>query len=422
MEITKNGIPYIDISGVNCWIAYLIPYSKENRIDYDEIVRFQNECIKKKIFGMGWNSDAFKSEKEAAIKKEYDIKENDTFKKFYKGKDESAITAFEKYKEINPGDYVIFRSKESHYYIGKVTTNAYYRVNEDEKDLLAWRCKVEKWVEYKTQEEIASEIVGRFSQRQHKTIDRICDYRLKLSVIAAYENGKDTEGNYLDESKKKYRIPKIKIDKNNFVSCLNYTELEDVVYTYINSLHKDEGYKLYPSSCKVNHQKYEYTFFHKTKNPITCQVKNRHEINVDDYKGESKMYEKIYLFSGYGFTKETINSYKDSNIVLISQADLYSALDEYLTHRNLSNFYHYDKNAQSNLQKLDLSKFEKTERWSSDNKRRLTQYKVFDQKIEFFDKNIFYSEEFDALIIESNKSQKTLEYVKENLEYKLTSP
>lgn len=421
MKTTKNGIPYIDISGVNCWIAYLIPYIKENRIDYDEIVRFQNECIKKKIFGMGWNSDAFKSEKEAATEKEYDIKENDTFKKFYKGKDESAITAFKKYKKINPGDYVIFRSKESHYYIGKVTTNAYYRVNEDEKDLLAWRCKVEKWVEYKTQEEIASEIVGRFSQRQHKTIDRICDYRLKLSVIAAYENGKDTEGNPINENERVYNIPKIKIDKNNFVSCLNYTELEDVVYVYINSLHRDEGYRLYPSSCKVNHQKYEYTFFHKTKDPISCQVKNHEKIDAEIYEKEAKKYEKIYLFSGYAFSEESINKFKGSNIVIINQSDLFSALDEYLAHRNLSAFYEYKKDAPNNLEKLDLNKFTETKRWSSKYEIRLTQCKKTDQYVCFYDDAIFYSEEFDALIFNSKEKEqfkKEFEYVKENLKYK----
>ncbi len=432
MKTTKNEIPYIDISGVNCWIAYLMPFSQEEKSNYKEIERFQNECIEKKIFGMGWNVENFLPYGKADECGRFFISDNNNYIDLFKNKDKEkseenaeiseedsnqekehpAIKAYNNYANIHPGDYVIIRLKNSHYYIGKIATNAYYLKNEDKKNLLAWRCKVEKWVEYKTQEEMASEIVGRFSQRLHRTIEIVKDYRLKLSIISAYEKK-------IEEKERIYNVPKVKLTRYNFVSCLTYTELEDLVYVYINSLHEKEGYKLYPSSCKVNHQKYEYTLFHQSKNPITCQVKNKDYIKAEDYENEMDKFEKIYLFSGLGFDKKTTEKYEHTKIVIINNDELFTKLGEYLQFRQLNDFYIFRPNMENSLDKLDLpSDFKQIKRWSL----RKKQYKKDEQYICFSHDDFFYADEFEALINNLSDSdnenfKETIEFVKSNLKH-----
>jgi hypothetical protein len=50
-----KGIPFINIADVNCWLVYLMPVSSDKRTDYDLVDKMQRECIKRKIFGMGWD-------------------------------------------------------------------------------------------------------------------------------------------------------------------------------------------------------------------------------------------------------------------------------------------------------------------------------------------------------------------------------
>ncbi len=426
MKITKNGIPYIDINGINCWIAYLMPFSSNDR-NYSVIKEYQEKCIQKNIFGMGW-INSFISNKNPVYRNESYITALEMYNRYnmlskeeQSEYDKAAINAYENYLKIRPGDYVIMRLKNSHYYIGKVSTEAYYLENEDDDNRLSWRCRVEKWVEYKTQEEIASEIVGRFSQKLHPTIDIINNPRQKLTVIAAYENGIDLKGNALEEKEKVHNIPKIKINKYNFDSCFHYTELEDLVYVYIKSIHEKEGYRLYPSSCKVNHAKYEYTLFHPDKKPISCQVKNKAKIDATEYEEEQEQYEKIYLYSGLGFDEEIIQKYKNSNIIIISREELSSVLDEYIKFKGLNTFY--TQRVENIYGELDLTNFVEATKWSKNFKKRIKQYKNDTLNLYFSNYDIFYSKEFDALIfnsseenIESNKL--CVEYLKNNLKYK----
>lgn len=414
MKTTKNGLSYIDISGVDCWIAYLMPFSNENRTP-EIIGRFQSECIKNNVFGMGWNFERFEPKSTSDENGRYYITENE--KKNYESAcngNSAAINAFKQYSNMKEGDYVVVRLKNSHYYFGKISCKAY--CYNDKDDPLSWRCDVERWIEYDTQEDVASEIIGRFSQRIHPTVDRVSNYRLKLTIIASYEN---------KSQNKSYNIPKVKINKYNFASCLDYAELEDLVFEYINNKHKNEGYKFYPSSCKINRQKYEFALIQKNKKPITCQVKNHQKINIDDYIKDSDVYEKIYLFSGEGYEKKSNVDLRKTNIVIISNDELYSMMSLYLENKKLSSFYKFDDQEDPVLDKLDLPSDyfdDKSGKRYSKKASTKVQYKKDNRFICFENNDIFYSDEYDALVINfQDKDERKFEivdYVKNHLSYK----
>lgn len=209
------------------------------------------------------------------------------------------------YSEIKKDDLVITRLKNGKYYIGRVETEATYSDGTDlealdkksKSDGFSWCCKVHKWYEY-TESELPIDIVGRFSQRYHSTIQNIANDRIKLLLISTYQK----------KAKKKYRytdinIPKILLNKENFATALNYMDLEDLVYLYI--LNKEEkNYRLLPSQCKISKVKYEFNLFNKDDitDKITCQVKNQGIVFLNDYKkdADEKEFTKIYLFSGIG--------------------------------------------------------------------------------------------------------------------------
>jgi hypothetical protein len=283
-------IPFINIADNDVWIVYLMPFTSEKRTDYERVNKLQQGCIKDKVFGMGWDIPCFsygtKMTNETAA--EYVDKYN------AQGWNVSN-DAVNGYKNIKKGDYVIMRLKNSHYYVGKVSSEGAFYIHQPEHPiygLFSWGATVEKWIEYSNDGEIPSEIVGRFSQRLHPTIQRVSPYRQRLLIMGMYENK-------LPEQAREINIPKLHISSNNFVGSLNYWELEDLVAFYIVEKHNADGYRLLPSSCKVNQQKFEFRFVANNKKPITCQVKShpKESIQMKNYV-EDTSYEKIYIFSG----------------------------------------------------------------------------------------------------------------------------
>lgn len=297
-------IPFIDIADTQCWLIYLMPFNSSDRTDYERVLNFQQECIKRGVFGMGWDLDCL----------EYGTPmtpENaDYYTKAYNDRYEpEGWTVSDKsvssYQSIKKGDYVVTRMKNGHYFVGKVSSDgAYYLYKNNDQffGLFSWGGDVEEWFEYETDDEIPSEIAGRFSQRLHPTIQRVSGYRQRLLVISMYENK-------VEEGKKAFEIPKLKITPYNFVRSLTYMQLEDLVALYIDKKWHDTGYRLLPSSCKVSQQNYEFRFVAPNRKPITCQVKNQQEIYLDHYVSESG-YEFIYIFSGV-WDREEIDKLRD---------------------------------------------------------------------------------------------------------------
>ncbi len=271
-----KNIGYIDISGVQCWMIYLMPFDKSERTDYDLVNDLQQKCVKNKIFGMGWDLPCFDFEtlmtdENADI---YAEKYRDKYSSEGWSVSEDAING---YKAIKKGDYVITRLKNGHYIVGRVSSDGaiyIYNQNDPVYGLFSWGGTVDRWIEYSNDDEIPAEIVGRFSQRIHSTIQRIAPYRQRMLVISMYERA---------EEHPRFNIPKLHIGENNFVRSLTYMELEDLVALFISKKHSEEGYKLIPSSCKVSQQNYEFRFIARGKKPITCQVKNQKDIEIQNY-------------------------------------------------------------------------------------------------------------------------------------------
>lgn len=410
------NIPFIDISNTNCWLVNLLPFGDNSTIE--EIKRFQAECIKHSVFGMGWdclyaNSPVYTELDETEKEKHIKVCENCKEKKC-----PVSDEILKRYLKVKPGDYVITRLKNAHYYIGKVITKAFYSYGKEKIEHLSWCCKVEKWIEYENESMIPSEILGRFSQRNHSTIEKIAAYRTKLLLISTYEKK-------IDEKERLFNVPTLHITQNNFCRCLNYTELEDLVYLYIYRKHKDENYLCFPSSAKINRAKFEFSFISSNNEmkPISCQVKNQEYIEIENYVNEPS-YRLIYLFSGKWCQKnvdEFRKQYADSNIVFISPLELYGLFADYLTYSDKSDFYITDKKAENNILS-DISKFTQKYNFKKINKsfcyrnkelnKKQIKYDETEDWICFSSDDLFYSKEFNALILSGNVDKEIIEYIK----------
>lgn len=323
----------IDISEINnFWMVYLMPFSKEERNE-EYVIEYQKYCIEQGIFGMGWSGNCKNNElidllgeksidsplDEALIKKykeifKTEVKElegkdttylyKEAYKKLNNGV-ETSQSSIDNFRSIKVKDLVITRLKDGNYYIGQVIQEegkgVCFYSNQKYKDKLAelskgeskssgmsWCCKVDKWRLF-SEQEMPEDIVGRFSQRKHSTIQNIRDDRIQMLMINIFKRNSDTE------------LPKITLNKNNFTRALNYKELEDLVCEYILDIHKE--YKLLPSKCKISKPKYEFDLIN-AKNIedkyITCQVKNLEKVLYSNYEKDAHKFKKIYLFSGIG--------------------------------------------------------------------------------------------------------------------------
>lgn len=184
----NREIPFLDMRRspgdiINCWIVYLMPFDSDERSDYDKIHAFQKACIDNNIFGMGWDLTKEPLHFGTPIQEGADI-----YKERY-GPNRSMEYPLNQYKSIRKGDYVLMRLKNGHYYVGRTAGSAIYLQQEQEPFAnLSWGCQVERWEEYTSEEDIPSELRGRFSQRRHSTIQRMDKYRPRLLTMKLYED------------------------------------------------------------------------------------------------------------------------------------------------------------------------------------------------------------------------------------------
>ncbi len=401
----NKEIPFVDLADTTCWMIYLMPFGSEERTDYKKVYDFQKSCIENKIFGMGWCPWVLKNTivYGTAITPEYVETHFKLLKILYKEKgwgdvEQGALDALNQYNNIRKGDYVMTQIKNGHYYIGRVSSDVIYVYNEQENapnGFLSWGAMVEEWIEFQNDSELPSELVGRFSSRYHKTIERNNWYRQNMLIISAYE-GRAEKKNPLF-----YDMPKLIINKNNFVRSCNYKELEDLVSVFIADKHKNNGYYLLPSSCKISEHNYEFRFESKFGKPITCQVKNQSEdIRLEEYVFESS-YEKIYIFCGKWNDNDVENYNAEYNkrnpaIYIIKPEELFKMAD-YINMFN-SSLYNTDFNGLRDMSTFKLDNFTKiNKRFGKFNPRAYKESIGFLSFIK--DGCLFYSEEFDALIL-----------------------
>lgn len=384
---SQNEIPFIDISETQCWMVYIMPFNSGERTNYQLVDSFQRRCIEERVFGMGWDLPCF--EYGTPISEENACIYADKYKERWGG--QVSDDALKGYLQIKKNDYVIMRLKNSHYYVGRVSSDSafyMYKENDPLYGNLSWGCTVEQWIEYPTDDSVPSEIVGRFSQRLHSTIQRFAKYRQRLLVIAMYEN-------VFAEDQRHFIVPKLKIDASNFTESLNYRELEDLVALYISEHHKQDGYVLIPSSCKVSQPDYEFRFVSGHRKPITCQVKNKEIIEIDHYTGE-KAYERVYIFSGLWSNEEVENKrrmYGDySHIYIIKPSELFETLSNNLVFYN--NFYDYCAK-RTEPTELPLDKYRIVKK-----PKRIDECSISKNYACFVQNDgLFYSAEFGALIL-----------------------
>ena len=386
-------IPFIDIADLQCWMVYLMPFDRDDRTDYHRVDEFQRQCIEKKVFGMGWSLPCF--EYGTPISKESIAVHASKYKETHRGETISE-DALRGYCRIKKNDYIIMRLKNSHYYVGRVSCERSFYIHDDDDPVLnrlSWGGTVERWIEFPTDGDVPSEIVGRFSQRRHSTIQRITPYRQRLLVIAMYENSVEKSQRHCS-----LPIPKIKISPSNLIASLNYMELEDLVAIYITDKERQHGYHLLPSSCKINQPDYEFRFVADQKKPITCQVKNKESIDIKRYTSE-EAYERIYIFSGM-WSDEVVDglrkSYSDFNhIYVIKPSELFDTLKSNPVFQ--SRYYDYEMSAilPSELPLDNYIKKEESEKPNEKNEYSMDADFICFRKSD----GLFYSSEFGALIL-----------------------
>lgn len=300
----------IEIITNNVWQINLIPFDRRKATD-EEIFKFQERCRETNCFGIGWSigkitdGDPSRLDADKYIEK-YRKNESEKDKKNIKNN-------INNMKSIRKGDYIFTRLKNGNYYVGKVSNEAgYYSGDDEELSRLSFYSKVEEWKEV-TPAEMASEVIGRFSQRNQSTSRRISecnDRRYRFYKYAKTILGeKGDNGVYLDE--------------NNFIDCLNPDELEDLVGSYI--LNNNKGYQIIPSSCKKNTDLIEYIMVNSKGKAITLQVKNKQSIDISKYERIIDSYEKIYLFSDAGYENED-SDYDKNKIILVDKEQLWKHL------------------------------------------------------------------------------------------------
>ncbi len=321
----------MDLNKINCWIIYLMPFA--NRDD-PAIPAYQQMCVGAGIFGMGWPVDDSQIDQGDGS-----LAAMDQYLAEYKAADLGPVkqpqSALDAYRKIRRNDLAIMRLRNGHFYVGRIAENVeYLHGGSSPYKELSWGCKVEKWYEEADESKVPSEIIGRFSQKRHPTIQRVADNRVK-DLIARF---------FLYESGKQGGIEPFTLTSRNFVRSLDYRELEDLVCLYMYDKHQQEGYVMLPSSGKINQQKYEFRLTPvfatgaTDLKDITCQVKNQSSFSIEPYKNETH-FRIIYLFSGAWDAERIKEEYQGKpgyeNVEIIQPFDLYQVMKKHRFYNSL---------------------------------------------------------------------------------------
>ena len=322
----KNVIKAIDQDAVNCWIIFEKPFEEPERSNKDIVLPYQKLCIEKNIFGMGWSLDTERIPYGTSMTSETRRIYIEEYGKRYDQK--PSKKALDCYEKMKSGDIAIQRMMNGHYCIGRLTTGTIY-LNKKENPYkeLSWGCEVEKWYEIKNEMELPAGIRGRFSQSRLGTVQNVVN-EIKPLIISLYElmaYGKSS-------------APAIRLSQENFANHLDYKELEDLVFLHMWDRHKDEGYVMLPSSCKVNQPVYEFYLTKGPDNNIACQVKNRNDAPLPHEYVDDQHLRLIYVFSGLWSEENALDYQKQAinagamNVKAILPSDLFQTLQ---SHRNL---------------------------------------------------------------------------------------
>lgn len=327
----KNIVNAIDRDSVNCWIIFEKPFDEPERSNKDIILPYQKLCIEKNIFGMGWSLDTDSIPYGTSLTSETRRIYTEEYKEYCKKHNfisQPSNKALNFYEIMKSGDIAIQRMMNGHYCIGRLATGAIY-LNKKEMPYkeLSWGCEVEKWYEIKNEMELPAGIRGRFSQSHLGTVQHVVN-EIKPLIISLYE--------FMAYGK--ISAPAIHLTQENFAKYLDYNELEDLVFLHMWDRHKNEGYVMLPSSCKVNQPIYEFYLTKGSDDNIAYQVKNRNDAPSPHEYEDDQHLRLIYVFSGLWNEENALNYQKlainagAKNVRAILPSDLFQTLQN---HRNL---------------------------------------------------------------------------------------
>ena len=332
----------------NFWLFEMLPFRQNEKSNYKFVRDYQEFCIEKGIFGIGWSDYEELKDIFGTIKTKNGKIENDEEKKKLKENIENIIKDFDFNKSDIGNISKIYQDVYNE--IGKIN-----KKDEKEKEEEEEENKVAEKEEENKKEENKSENNG-----LKRAIDNFFSIKKGDVVLSRLRNGKYIVGRVIDDEKEygrtqeeeeilnKYNVksqgfgwrcnvdwhiisredvpsdiigrcsqrnpstlthinndriklftlkllkqsdktikidcPPIILNKNNFASSLNSDELEDLVYLYI--LKENNNLTLLPSLCKISEPLYEFFLQDNDGKYITCQVKNNSVVEFLIYKDE----------------------------------------------------------------------------------------------------------------------------------------
>ena len=336
----------------NVWLCSLLPFGDTEKNKSVLVNRFQQLCLDNNIFGIGWNME--NRESHAANTQEY-LNEYKQWMEDRKRRNEknwptdSLETSLKNIVKIEKGDYVFVRLRSGNYLVGKVlekhklmtrSDEMMNQYSDDDKNLLchlSWYVRVERWQE-KNSFEMPAEVVGTFSQRNQRTLSQVLDDRkFRFNMYAR---------SILNE--KFFRIP---ITEKNFHVAFNYQELEDLVAGYITE--NNPGFSLLPSTCKSSTPLIEFVFANNNGTYITCQVKNKQDIDLSELYAIESNYEKIYVFSGLWEFRDNEEVSEHPRIIKIGRKVLFEYMIRSVHFKNLlSSYYDYKQSEKNHIESV----------------------------------------------------------------------
>jgi hypothetical protein len=294
-QIKKEAIMSNQFENTLFFKVYNSPFSPGTSTE--DILEFQNRCIDKNIFGMGW-SDVLEKIK---IKPNTEIHEKSSEGVEYgqvlkELKNERGFTtATNRYVEMREGSIIITRNKNSQVYIGRLCSDILIpdaKISDEFDHRFTWIGKVDKWHPLGTFVEIHPSIRGELSKRYGNTASRICNDSLKRTLWNIYA-----------EYDSAYLPHRIQVDSENVHIVLDPDSLEDAVAYYIVSQDEYRNYFLVPSSCKKSTHGVEFILVNPqdAHEKVTCQVKSLSAINLSAYDKNYEHFKTIFFFSGEGY-------------------------------------------------------------------------------------------------------------------------
>lgn len=294
------------------YFVQMKPFDKEERKDEKKVNELQRGSLHHGICGMGWNDSSIlneNKEQRIMLSEHRDEYRQEYEKRYNNGRRIRGLTyTLNRYAEIKEGDYLLTRLNGSQKcYIGKAKGEAYYCWQEMFDFPYAYKYSWIVDVEWKPAGNFSglpNALRGALSGRW-TTIRKMDDFHYNL-VKMMFEG----------------KIEKRLISESNFHLTLDPMDLEDLVAMYM--LELNPSYRLLPSSCKRNEVQIEFIMVDGSRQ-ITCQVKNKKKINLDDYIEIEKDYEKIYFFSGEGYSLRGKDTPSQS-FHIIEPSELYNFL------------------------------------------------------------------------------------------------